>query len=389
MLSMVARLTHSISLYLTLGFTLLLAACSSSPSHKSGEVTSGGVQRNGSIVSSPGAGAHPITPPEPSASRLTPGRWRQVPGWGADDPIPAWGAFRSSCQALANKAKWRSVCIKAKQVDPLNPVAIRHFFEDNFRPYRAENPNGTTSGTITGYYEPVLHGSLTRHGRYQTPIYTRPENVSRWRLKRPRARLLASGVLRGHELAWVDDPIEAAYLQIQGSGVIQLDNGKSLRVGFSDTNGQPFRSFARWLINHHQITYPQATLPGIRAWAQRHPEQVETALNANPRYVYFRVLGAQETDDTSGPIGALGVPLTAQRSIAVDPARIPLGAPVFLSTSHPTTGQPLRRLVMAQDTGSAIKGSVRADFFWGQGDDAGALAGSTKQRGQMWVLEPK
>lgn len=381
----ISRLARSASILATLATLSLLAACSSSPSEEGRDNSTGSI-----VTTSPGAGIHPVTPPEPSSPpRMTPGAWRQVPGWAHEDPTSAWSAFRSSCLALASKPKWRSVCSASQRVDPLDNVAIKRFFEDHFTPYQLTNSNGSTSGTITGYYEPELQGSLTRHGAYQTPLYAKPANVSRWRLNRPRAQLLSSGVLAGHELVWVNDPVEAAYLQIQGSGLVKLDNGKAMRLGFADTNNQSFRSFARWLIDRHEITYAQATLPGIRAWAKRNPARVEQMLNSNPRYVYFRELTLEDVDDKSGPIGALGVPLTPERSIAIDPSRVPLGAPVFLATTHPGTGAPIQRLMMAQDTGSAIKGAVRADFFWGRGDTAGEIAGKTKQRGQMWVLEPK
>lgn len=335
----------------------------------------------------------PASPAEQQLTRkMHPMGWQDLPGWSQENAVAAWGAFRNSCTRLARRDGWASVCRDASQVDPLDSAAIRHFFEKRFNPYLMVNDDGTTTGLITGYYEPVLHGSLSRHGEYQVPIYRLP---SAWQgspgATRPgRAQLRNSGVLDGHELVWVNDPIEAAYLQIQGSGRIELAEGGTLRVGFAGTNNQPFRSFARALIDSGEITPGQATLPGIRAWARRHPGQVERALDVNPRVVFFQVRdGDDATTRGDGPVGALGVPLTSRRSLAVDPSHIPLGAPVFMATTRPLSNEPMQRLMVAQDTGSAIKGAVRADLFWGQGDQAGELAGRTKQPGQLWVLMPR
>jgi membrane-bound lytic murein transglycosylase A len=197
-----------------------------------------------------------------------------------------------------------------------------------------------------------------------------------------------SNLLRGSELVWVEDPVAAAFMQIQGSGKVKLDDGTVLRFGFEGTNDQPFKSFAQWLLNKGEITRNQATMQGIQSWARRNPRRVEEMLNANPRFVFFKELPSNVSPDL-GPIGALGVPLTAERSIAVDLKAMPLGAPVFITTTRPLSKQTLRRLVMAQDTGTAIVGGVRADYYWGTGDAAGELAGRMKQDGQMWLLLPK
>jgi membrane-bound lytic murein transglycosylase A len=191
---------------------------------------------------------------------------------------------------------------------------------------------------------------------------------------------------------YVDDPLEAFFLQVQGSGRIRLDDGTIMRVGVSGTNGQPYRSIGLWLIDQHQLQPGQASMQSIKNWARLHPQQIDTLLDANPRFVFFKEIPDDNRSAASGmrgPIGAFGVPLTPQRSIAVDPAFIPLGSAVFLSTTWPNTTQPLARLVFAQDIGSAVKGRVRADFFWGFGDAAGELAGKMKQAGQMWLLLPR
>jgi membrane-bound lytic murein transglycosylase A len=208
-----------------------------------------------------------------------------------------------------------------------------------------------------------------------------------------RAQLERSGALEGNELVWVDDPIEAFFLQVQGSGRIVLDDGGVMRVGFGGTNNQPYRSIGRWLLDHGEITPAQATMQGIKAWARANPGRVAALLDTNPRFVFFKAMASSDAAASldpaaAGPIGALGVPLTPERSIAVDPTAIPLGTPVFLETTRPLTNAPMNRLVFAQDTGSAIKGGVRADYFWGLGDDAGDLAGKMKQAGRMWLLLP-
>jgi membrane-bound lytic murein transglycosylase A len=199
---------------------------------------------------------------------------------------------------------------------------------------------------------------------------------------------MSSGQLSGQEILWVDDPVAAAFMQVQGSGRVRMSDGKVVRLGFAGTNDQPFKSFAQWLLDRKEINRSTATMQGIQAWAKKNPQRVQEMLNANPRYVFFRELPAT-TDANVGPIGSLGVPLTAERSIAVDTKILPLGAPIFLATTYPLSEKPIQRLMMAQDTGSAIIGAVRADFYWGTGDQAGEQAGRMKQQGRMWILLPQ
>ena len=177
-------------------------------------------------------------------------------------------------------------------------------------------------------------------------------------------------------------------MQIQGSGRILLEDGSVMRVSFGGTNNQPYKSIGTWLIEHRELSAAQASMQGIRAWARANPGRVDSLLEVNPRFVFFKESMPVAAGDADGPVGALGVPLTPERSIAVDPSAIPLGLPVFLATTRPLTNEPLNQLVFAQDVGSAIKGGVRADFFWGLGDAAGDLAGKMKQAGRMWVLKP-
>ncbi|GLU34560.1 MltA domain-containing protein [Trinickia caryophylli] len=323
--------------------------------------------------------------------RLTPVAWQQVPGWEDDSLIGAAAALRENCSRLARERNWQRACAAAAQLDDLDVAGTRSFFEAYFTPFQFANGDGTLDGLVTGYYEPLLHGSRTRHGAYQYPLYRWPAGYRAGTALPARAQLERAGVLAGNELVWVDDPIEGFFLQVQGSGRIVLDDGSVMRVGYGGSNNQPYKSIGRWLLDHGELTPAQATMQGIKAWARANPGRVDALLDTNPRFVFFREMpaaGSAWAGSEKGPIGALGVPLTPQRSIAVDPASIPLGTPVFLQTTRPMTNAPLNRLVFAQDTGTAIKGGVRADYFWGLGDDAGDLAGKMKQTGRMWLLLP-
>ena len=191
--------------------------------------------------------------------------------------------------------------------------------------------------------------------------------------------------LKGRTILWVDNAIDLFFLQVQGSGRVQLENGDTVRVGYDNQNGYPYKSIGRVLVERGELPLEKASLQGIKDWALKNPEKVSELLNTNASYVFFR----EGPNHQNGPTGSLGVPLTAGRSLAVDPRAIPMGAPVFLSTTWPNTDKPLNRLMLAQDTGGAIKGGVRADFFWGFGNDAGTQAGRMRQKGQLWVLLPK
>jgi membrane-bound lytic murein transglycosylase A len=325
-----------------------------------------------------------------SPARLTPVAWQQVPGWQDDSLIGAAAALRENCLRVGQQANWRRACAAAAQLDDLDAAGTRSFFQTYFTPFQLANSDGSVDGLVTGYYEPLLHGSRVRRGPYQYPLYRWPAGYRTGASLPPRAQIERSGVLEGNELVWVDDPIEAFFLQVQGSGRIVLDDGSIMRVGFGGTNNQPYKSIGRWLLDHGEITPAQATMQGIKAWARANPARLPSLLDTNPRFVFFREMPPTPAGSVSGdgPIGALGVPLTPERSIAVDPSSIPLGTAVFLQTTRPYTNTPMNRLVFAQDTGSAIRGGVRADYFWGLGDDAGDLAGKMKQAGRMWLLLP-
>ena len=319
--------------------------------------------------------------------------WQALPGWQDDDLSQVWPAWLKSCDALrkrSSEVNWRSVCAQADGVNGGSTQAIRRYFESNFQAYEIRNSAGSDTGRITGYYEPVMNGSLVHTSSYSVPLYRYP---SSWKSAKPnpgptRAQLLNSGVLAGSEIAWVQDPVAAAFMQIQGSGKIRLEDGRILRLGFAGTNEQPFKSFAQWLLDRKEISASEASMQGISNWARRNPGQVTEMLNANPRFVFFKELPSNVSADL-GPNGALGVPLTADRSIAIDLQALPLGAPVFLATTKPLSSQLLQKLVMAQDTGKAIVGGVRADYYWGSGDAAAEMAGRMKQNGKMWLLLPR
>ncbi|SDE03590.1 membrane-bound lytic murein transglycosylase A [Massilia sp. PDC64] len=352
--------------------------------------------------------AQPQQPPPP-APLFTPVTFDVLPGWQQDDLRQAWPAFQASCRALAAKPDWKTACAAAKLVDAQDGAAIRQFFETYFVPNLVRAPDGADAGLITGYYEAMLRGSRKRGGAYQTPLYKVPDDLITVDLAsvypslkgmRLRGRLVGKTVvpyatradierarIPGKELVWVDDPVEAFFLEVQGSGRVQLDDGETVRVAYADQNGHPYKAIGRWLIDQGELKPGEATAQGIKAWIAAHPERRQELLNVNPSYVFFRE--ERLPDPSVGPKGALGVPLTPARSVAIDPAFIPLGAPLFLSTTEPAGDVPLQRLVMAQDTGGAIKGAVRADFFFGFGGQAADNAGRMKQRGQIWALLPR
>ena len=354
----------------------------------------------------------PPAPPPPKVSVLEAVSFGDIAGWRDDELAGALGAMRASCQALRFRPAWREACSGIDQLSPGDSTAFRRFLESRFKPYRLASPDGSTQGLITGYYEPLLRGSRERSGPYRFPLYAPPDDLLVIDLAgvnpdlknlRLRGRLEGRRVVpyysraeiergdapvAGKEIVWVDDAIEAFFLEIQGSGRIRLDSGETLRLGFADQNGHPYRSIGRWLVDQGQVQANEASMDGIKAWARAHPASLDNLLNQNPSYVFFREFSIPEGAKDSGPPGALGVPLTPGRSIAVDPRYVPLGAPVFLATTWPNTQTPLARLVMAQDTGGAIRGPVRADFFWGFGDEAAREAGRMKQSLRMWVLLP-
>lgn len=329
-----------------------------------------------------------------------------LPGWGEAQLEPSLRAFLAGCPraggALIN------ACALASAVPPGDEAAARRFFETVFTPYALVSGDGADSGLITGYYEPLLRGSRTKSTVYRYPVYGVPDDlvvvdlasvtpeVKNLRLRgRLDGRRLVpywsraeidgrGGKIPAPVIAWVADPVDLFFLQVQGSGQILLETGERIRVGYADQNGHPYRSVGRYLVDRGELTLDQASAQSIKAWGAANPAKLQEALNYNSSYVFFR-----EIADPRGPFGALGVPLVPQYSLAVDRRFVPLGAPVYLATTQPLSEEPLTRLMAAHDTGGAIRGVVRADFFWGSGDEAGATAGRMRQQGKLWLLWPR
>jgi membrane-bound lytic murein transglycosylase A len=351
--------------------------------------------------------------PQP-VPRLEPANWSELPGWTADAITEAWPALLASCATSRLPAEWGATCNAARLLERGDTSAQRRMLESSLRPWHITQVTGggdkMQTGLITGYYEPVLRGARIRGGAFQTPLYSVPDDLLiielgdlypslkgervRGRLQGrrvvpyPDRALLADGkLLAGKELLWVDSAIDAFFLQIQGSGRVQLTDGTTIRLAYADVNGQPYRAIGRTLVAEGELTVEQATAPAIRQWLLDHPDRAPAVLNSNPSVVFFRE--EKITDPAQGPRGALGVPLIAGRSVAIDYRILPLGAPLFLTTTHPISGEPLRRLVVGQDTGGAIRGAIRADLFFGLGPEAGELAGRMRSDGQLWLLWPR
>ncbi|MDP1574507.1 MAG: murein transglycosylase A [Coxiellaceae bacterium] len=358
--------------------------------------------------------AESITPPpakqssaaSPENPILKANEWSALTGWADDDIRPAWDAFLHSCIVLIKQPLWEETCSAAISVKKLDNATLRHFFETYFVPHQVLNADESDEGLVTGYYEPLLQGSRQPSKRYRYPLHTAPDGlliidlgeiypelkVTRGRLEGrkiipyyTRAEIRNNPeILRSHEFLWVEDKVELFFLQIQGSGRVVLENGEILKIGYAEHNGHPYSSIGKLLVERGELLLEKASMQGIKQWGQENPDKLDDLLHQNSRYIFFREL----SPDLSGPVGSLGVPLTAGRSIAIDPRAVPQGAPVFLATTWPNTDKQLQRLMVAQDTGSAIKGNVRVDFFWGFGLEAANQAGKMKQKGKIWVLMP-
>lgn len=339
---------------------------------------------------------------------MQPATWNDLPGWPEEDFGEFLASFRSSCRVLAKQRLWQASCAASENLGDAAPEVLRVWFERHFRPWAITNPDGSREGLITGYYEPIIQGSRTPGRRFPHPVFGPPADLIDVELAslhpelkslRLRGRLdgrrlvpyfsraeweKEKGKRASQALLWVADALDLFFLEIQGSGQVMLDDGRRLRLGYADQNGHPYRSIGRWLVEQGELTADQASMQGIRDWVARHPERQNELLSINPSLVFFRELPVEG----SGPPGALGVPLTPERSLAVDPKYIPLGAPLWLATRHPTRGTPLSRLMLAQDTGGAIRGAVRADFYWGSGPEAGQRAGAMRHPGRLWLLLP-
>ncbi|QKJ26363.1 murein transglycosylase A [Aliarcobacter cibarius] len=320
----------------------------------------------------------------------------EIDGFFDDDLNHALEVFKKDCKKSKKYDEFRNVCKKAEfEKDG------RKFFMLNFEPYKLFDSKAKDEGTITGYYEPLLYGSLKKSARYKYPIYKTPKNLI------ITDRLNSNGSKRGkivknkivpydtreqieknpknknlEPIAYVDDKFDLFFLHIQGSGKIKLDTGEIINVGYAEQNGWPYLSIGSYLIEKNYITKDEMSVQAMKDFFKANPKIMDEVFNSNPSYIFFRV-------SPNGATGALNTVLTAKRNLAVDRSYIPLGMPVFLSTKNPVTKEPLNQLMVAADVGGAIKGEIRADFFWGFGDDAFHYAGRMKEKGKMYILKPK
>ncbi len=406
----------------TLALALSLGSCSSLPQAPaaapaaSAPGAASAPRAPASAPAAPASAASGATAAAPRAARATslplrPSSFARLPGWASDDFQGLWSAWRRDCQA--HVALLAQACAASADIPAHDTDAQRAFFEQWFRPWRLLAADGADQGLVTGYFEPIYAGSTTRGWPYVVPLWglprdlvalpataSDPQQVTRgrvvdeadgrtrivpfWSRAQIRQDAQAQRLLSRHVVAWLDNPVDALLLGVQGSGLVRLPDGALLRVSFAGDNGWPYRSIGRWLLDHGDLR-GTVTMQSIRAWAHMHPNGVQQMLDADPRVVFFR---ASPLDNPQrGPLGALGVPLTAMRSVAVDKRLLDLGMPLWLSTS--VGGRPLQRLVFAQDVGGAIRGALRADLFFGTGEAAGDAAGRMQSPGSMWLLLPR
>ena len=320
--------------------------------------------------------------------------WSDLPGFNADNFNEAWAAWRQNC--ARNLPNTQSLCADVRRLDGQPSTLQKTWVMENFQPFRVEHLNANASpanGLLTAYYEPVFEASRTPRPGFEVPLYGVPTNLKArapWYSREEIAKLpAAQAALKGKEIAYIASPVDAMVLHIQGSGRLWLTerDGRrtQIRLAFAGTNEHPYQSIGRWLLD--QNLTKDATWPGIKAWLAQNPRRTNELMARNPRFIFFKEEALLGAEALLGPKGAMGVPLTPGRSIAVDPGSIPYGSVVWLSSGGPQT--PLNKLVFAQDTGSAIVGAVRADYFVGSGDAAGELAGRFKQDMRAWVLLPR
>lgn len=337
------------------------------------------------------AACAPVEAPPPHLRELA-----DLPGWHEDATFQALPALSASCAVMAtlsaerpaamggSPVEWQEGCAAIEQLklafvtDP--DSSLRRILQTFFV---ALDPGAGTQALITGYYEPLLDGSRVPDAAHRYPLYRLPPDPTRFDRAEIDAGALAG---QGLELLWVSDPVDAFFLHVQGSGRVRLPDGEIIRAGFAGTNERDYVSIGRAMVDAGIMSKEEVTAQSIRAYLAAHPDEVAGWLHKNPRYVFFRDLGPSQE---LGPIGALNVPLTPGRSVAVDPEFVSLGLPLWLNTTRPDSGAPVQRLVAAQDKGGAIKGPGRLDLFWGAGDEAEELAGLMKQPGQYWIIVPR
>jgi membrane-bound lytic murein transglycosylase A len=368
----------------------MLAACASAPLPPAGEVLPVPVQPL------PAAAQVLETAPLPAPigqprSRWIPVRWSELPGFADDALFEAWNAWLKSCERPG--PAFAPLCPEVRRLSIASADEQRAWMVQRLQPYRVESLQGGAEGLLTGYYEPMLDATRQPTLSSRFALYRPPANLAARRPWYTRQEIdtlpEARAALRGREIAYVADPLDALMVQIQGSARLRITESdgsqRVVRLAFAATNDQPYRSAGGWLLQQGAVR--DASWPGIKAWAAQNPQRVNELLWSNPRYVFFREEPLSELDAAFGPRGAQGVPLTPGRSIAVDKDSIPYGTPVWLASNGPVVN--LQKLVIAQDTGSAIVGAPRADYFTGWGGEAGELAGRLKQPLRLWVLWPR
>jgi membrane-bound lytic murein transglycosylase A len=410
-----------------LGSALLLGACSTplAPRDTLGPLDAPPMASAPPIATPPGAGPGTAAPPSSaglSAPRLDAGNhlirtthrgrwvraeWAELPGWADDNLQRAWPALLRSCDKP--HPAWITSCASARELGPAaNESEVRRWFLARLQPWRVETSAGQGEGLLTGYFEPYLEATRRPDPQHPVPLHALPAELvglgpadtrKPWYTRTQIESLpAAQAALQGRELVWLADPMDALLLHIQGSGrvLVSEPDGRQrlLRLAYAGHNQQPYQSVGRWLVDQGAFALEQASWPAIRAWARANPGRMKEMLRVNPRYIFFRE--EPLPDPAIGPLGAQAVPLTPGRSVAVDKDSIPYGTPLWMASTEPQPwavnmppARPLQRLVLAQDTGSAITGAVRADFFWGWGDGAEDRAGRTKQPLRLWALWPK
>lgn len=368
----------------------MLASCASPPlppsSAPQGEPTAAG--------SRPGDSGPLPAPLVQGKSRWVAVRWAELPGFEEDALFEAWNAWLKSCERPG--PVFAPLCAEVRRLSIASPDAQRNWMVSRLQPYRVESLQGAADGLLTSYYEPVLKASRQAGAGYEVPLYRPPASLASRKPWFSRQEIETSpearAALRGREIAWLADPVEAMSLHIQGSGRLSLTEAdgsqRMVRVAYAGSNEQPFRSVTQWLLDQGEGRMTAPWVESTKAWAAKNPPQrVQQMLWSNPRYTFFQEQPLSELDTAFGPKGAQGVALTPGRSIAVDPGSIPYGTPVWLA-SRGAAGS-LQKLVLAQDTGSAIVGAVRADYFAGTGPEAGQFAARMNQPLRLWVLWPR
>lgn len=356
------------------------------------------------------------TPPKPPTPTAPPGPVAidALPGIDQDDLTGLDQAIQRQCQLPKPPGQWSSLCAEFWQLSP-DSTSLRYWLNQRFVAKELLDDK-QPDGLLTGYYEPLLTGSREREHPRQVPLRAMPTDLliidlsavaPKLKGMRLRGRLDGQRVVPyanrqqiedGERLyglgaqpviAWADDPVDAFFLEIQGSGRLQLRDGSMIRIGYADQNGHPYQAIGNTLVRRGALKKEEVTAPAIQAWLRAHPEEGRKVMQTNPGVVFFRELPDSPDDPSAGPVGAMSVPLTPHRSLAVDRSRIPLGSPVFIQSTHPVSQQPMARVMLAQDTGGAIRGGRRGDYFWGFGPDAGLAAGLMKAPARMWLLVPR